>query len=86
MGNKFKKWADNEKYEDEAKKHKKWAKNEYTRAKEKIATTKVAKNMAYDEKKVYDILKRAVKREKEGTDKAIEKAVKKIIDAEKIDD
>ncbi|TCL32192.1 hypothetical protein EV210_12312 [Anaerospora hongkongensis] len=82
-GNKFKKWADNEKYEEKAKEYKKRAKNEYEMAKAKIATTKVAKNMTYGEAEVYDILKKAVEKEKEGDDKAVEKAAKKIIEAEK---
>lgn len=82
-GNKYKNSADRAKSEEKAEEYKKWAKSWYEEAKEKIATTKKMQNMSYNEEKVYDILKSAVKKRKDGDGDAIEKAVKKIIKEEK---
>lgn len=82
-GNKHKNSAEYAKTEKKAEKYKELAKVYYAKAKEIIGTTKTMQNMMYDEKEVYDILKKAVKERKNGDDDAIKNAVKEIIKAEK---
>ena len=82
-GNKHKNSAEYAKTEKKAEELIKWSKDYYAKAKEIIATTKSMQNMTFDEDKVYDILKKAVKKRKNGDDDAIKDAVKKIIKAEK---
>lgn len=83
-GNKHKNSAEYAKTEKKAEKYKELAKVYYAKAKEIIATTKTMQNMIYDEEKVYDILKKAVKKRKNGDADAIKDAVKKIIKADSI--